>query len=73
MMNTRVFSGDIGCISQLSMRRPEKLFKLHPRLLYCRHEIPLVNCQPELACTVEYDVGDVGRLDMGVRCPRDIG
>ena len=63
-MNTCIFNGEIERLSQLSVRFPEKLFESHPRLLYCRHAIPLANLQPELARMVEYDVGDADRLEM---------
>ena len=49
-----------------------KLFKLHPHLLYFRHVIPFANCQPELARPVEYDVGNVDRLQLFIRCPLDV-
>ena len=59
MMNTYVFIGEIRRLSQLLVRCLEKLFELHPHLLYCRHAIPLVNRQPVLARPVDYYVGDV--------------
>ena len=62
MMHARIFKGDIGRLYQLSVRCTEKLLKSHPRLLYLRNAIPLENRQPELACPVEYDAGDVDRL-----------
>ena len=62
MMHTYVFNGEIGRLYQLSVRSPEKLFKWHPRLLYCRHAIPLANRQLKLARPVEYNLGDVDRL-----------
>ena len=59
-----ILNGEIGRLSQLSVRRPKKLFKTNSRLLYFWHAIPLANLQPELARMVEYDVGDADRLEM---------
>ena len=50
-----IFNGDIGRLSQLFFRRPEKLVKTKLRLLYVRHEIPIANRHPKLARPVEYD------------------
>ena len=33
VVNFRVFNGDIGRLSQLSMRHPKKMFETNPRLL----------------------------------------
>ena len=72
MINARIFNGEIRRLSQLSIRRPEKLFETIPRFLYCRHAIPLANFQPELAHRVEYDIGDIERLELCIRCLRDV-
>ena len=72
MMHARIFKGDIGRLYQLSVRRPKKLFKTNPCLLYWRYAIPLANCQTELACPVKYDIGDIDRLEMCILCPRAV-
>ena len=72
MMHTRVFDSEFGHLSQILVRCPKKIFKSHPRILYFRHAIPLLNCQPELACPVEYCVGDVDRMYMCARCTCDV-
>ena len=73
MMHTRVFNSDIRRLSQLSVRRPEKLFKTNPCLLHFWNAIPLANRQPGFARLVEYDVSDIDCLELGKRCNRDVG
>ena len=72
MMHTGVINSEVGRLSQLLVICPEKLFEPHLHLLDCRHVIPLANRQPEIACPVEYDVGDVDCLYLCVRCPYDV-
>ena len=71
MMHTRV-STVRSDVSLSSLWDGQKLSKLHPRLLYFRHEIPLANRQPKLACSVEYDICDVDSLYMCIQCPPDV-
>ena len=46
---------------------------MNPRLLYFRHAIPIANHQPKLSRPVEYDVSDIDRLELHIRCTRDVG
>ena len=73
VVHPRVFDGEIGRLSQLSVRRLEKLFETNPRLLYCRNMIPLANFYPGLARPVKYDVGNIGCLGLGIIYPRYVG
>ena len=59
MMHTCVFNSEIILLSQLLLSCTEKLFELHPRLLYFWHAIPLANRQPVLSRVVDYYVSDV--------------
>ena len=72
-MHTCNFNSEIRRLSQLSVRRPEKLFKTNPYLLYFRNAIPLANFQPRLARLVEYYVSDIDCLELGKRCNRYVG
>ena len=71
-MHTVVFDGEVRHILQLSVRCPKKLFESHPRLLDFRHAIPLTNRQPELACPVDYHLGNVDCLYLCSVHPYDV-
>ena len=48
------------------------MFEPHPLIMDFRHVIPLMNCHPELACSVGYHVGNVDCLQLFVVHPGDV-
>ena len=72
VMHSRVFNGEIGRISQLSVRHTNKLLKTNPRLMYCRNAIPIANRHPELDRSLEYDVSNIYCLELCILYPRDV-
>ena len=72
MMHTGVFNGEVRHLLYISLSFPKKLFETHPHLLDFRNVIPLTNRQPELSRPVDYHVGDVNCLQLGVGRPGDV-
>ena len=66
MIHTNFFNGEVGRLLQLLVIYPKQFFEPHPCLLDCRHTIPLVNHQPELARPVDDHAGNVNCLQLGV-------